>query len=78
MVDFILDLDLIDIQFVYLILDCLEEFKCYKLCIFVCNRYKLADKLGRYLVSLAASYSPLILEPQKIDQLVLTSIHTRR
>ncbi|KAM3142568.1 hypothetical protein pb186bvf_005227 [Paramecium bursaria] len=78
MVDFILDLDLIDIKFVYLILDCLEEFKSYKLCIFVCNRYKLADKLGRYLVSLAASYSPLLLEPQKIDLLVLNSIHTRR
>ncbi|CAD8075657.1 unnamed protein product [Paramecium sonneborni] len=59
MVDFILDLDLVDISFIYLVLDILEQFKNYKLCIFVCNRYKLADQLGRYLVSIASTYSPI-------------------
>ncbi|CAK74855.1 unnamed protein product (macronuclear) [Paramecium tetraurelia] len=59
MVDFILDLDLVDISFIYLVLDILEQFQNYKLCIFVCNRYKLADQLGRYLVSIAATYSPI-------------------
>jgi hypothetical protein len=63
MVDFILDLDLVDMEFIYLVLDTLEQFKQYKLCIFVCNRYKLANKVGRYLASIGARYSPLALEP---------------
>lgn len=40
--DFIADLDNIEVEFIYLILDILETFKIYKLCIFVCNRYKLS------------------------------------
>ncbi|CAD8087866.1 unnamed protein product [Paramecium sonneborni] len=67
MVDFILDLDLVDISFIYLVLDILEQFKNYKLCIFVCNRYKLADQLGRYLVSIASTYSPLALHTASLN-----------
>lgn len=53
MMDFVADLDNIDSDFVYLILDSLETFKVYKLCIFVCNRYNLSQRLGRYVLSLA-------------------------
>ncbi|CAD8176793.1 unnamed protein product [Paramecium octaurelia] len=67
MVDFILDLDLVDISFIFLVLDILEQFKNYKLCIFVCNRYKLADQLGRYLVSIASTYSPLALHSASLN-----------
>ncbi|CAD8167125.1 unnamed protein product [Paramecium pentaurelia] len=67
MVDFILDLDLVDISFIYLVLDILEQFKNYKLCIFVCNRYKLADQLGRYLVSIASTYSPIALHSSSLN-----------
>ncbi|CAD8065005.1 unnamed protein product [Paramecium primaurelia] len=67
MVDFILDLDLVDISFIYLVLDILEQFKNYKLCIFVCNRYKLADQLGRYLVSIATTYSPIALQSASLN-----------
>jgi hypothetical protein len=63
MVDFILDLDRLDIEFIHLVLDTLEAFRNYKLCIFVCNRYKLASKVGRYLVSIATNYSPLVQTP---------------
>ena len=42
-VDFFIDMDQIDANFVHLILDTLEAFKIFKLCIFVCNRYKLAN-----------------------------------
>ncbi len=59
MVDFIIDLDLIDINFVYLILDALEIYKIYKLCIFVCNKYKLTQRIGRYLLSIAHIYSTI-------------------
>lgn len=58
--EFAIDLDSIDINFVYLILDTLEIFKLYKLCIFVCNRYKLSQRIGRYLVSIAHKYSDLV------------------
>ncbi|KAM3136353.1 hypothetical protein pb186bvf_011488 [Paramecium bursaria] len=77
MVDFILDLDLVDINFIYLVLDILEQFKSHKLCIFVCNRYKLADKLGRFLTSIAASYSPLSINPANFDPQVLVAGHHR-
>ncbi len=53
----IIDFDNITLDFVYLILDFLEQSKLYKLCIFVCNRYKLSSKLGRYLGSMAFKYS---------------------
>ena len=57
MIDYIVDLDLITVDFVYLILDLLEHYKLYKLCIFVCNRYKLSTRIGRYLVNIAHKYS---------------------
>jgi hypothetical protein len=57
--DFMLDLDMIDLGFLYLILEILEKYKAYKLCIFVCNRYKIIDKIGIYLVTLAGRFSLL-------------------
>ena len=47
----------IDPQFINIILDTLESFKLYKLCLFVCNRYHMPHKAGRYLVSMALKYS---------------------
>ena len=40
--DFLIDLDNIDENFVLLMLDSLEHYKIYKLCIIVCNRYGLS------------------------------------
>lgn len=48
-----MDLDEIDMEFVNHILDILEAFKVYKLCIFVCNRYRLPNRLGRFIVSIS-------------------------
>jgi len=56
--DFLIDLDNIDIKFLYLILDTLEHYNIFRLAIFVCNRYKLSKKAGRYMVSLAHRFSP--------------------
>jgi len=64
-----MDLDNIDIKFIYIILDTLELFKLYKLCIFVCNRYKLTKRLGRYLVSIAHKYSTIANETATINNL---------
>lgn len=51
------DFEDIDPEFICKVLDTLESFRIYKLCIFVCNRYHLPSKLGRYLASIALKYS---------------------
>jgi hypothetical protein len=51
------DFEEIDPEFVFKILDTLESFKIYKLCIFVCNRYHMPSKLGRYIASMMLRYS---------------------
>ena len=56
---FDIDLDMIDGEFLNILLDCLETFELYKLCLIVCNRYSLIDRVGRYLVSIANKYSNL-------------------
>ncbi|OMJ87824.1 hypothetical protein SteCoe_10388 [Stentor coeruleus] len=55
----LIDLDDISSDVLGLVLDTLEEFGMYKLCLIVCNRYNLASRLGRYIVSLATRYSNL-------------------
>ncbi|CAD8201725.1 unnamed protein product [Paramecium octaurelia] len=70
-INFVYDLDNIDIDSIYMILDILEEFKSYKLCIQLCNHFKLASYLGRYLVSLVSSYSTL---PKKKAQVFIQMI----
>ena len=68
-VDLIVDLDSIDLEFLHLMLDSLETFKIYKLCIFICNRYKLSNRIGRYLVSIANKYSSFAQESLQIPML---------
>lgn len=53
----LVDLDDISIEALGLLLDTLEEFGMYKLCLIVCNRYSLANRIGRYVVGLASRYS---------------------
>lgn len=55
----LIDLDDISTELLGILLDTLEEFGMYKLCLIVCNRYSLASRLGRYVVSLATKYSNL-------------------
>ena len=54
-----IDLDEVDVTLISTVLDTLEYFQLYKLCLVVCNRYSLADRLGRYVTSLAHKYSSL-------------------
>lgn len=51
------DFEDIDPEFINIILDTLESFKLHKLCLFVCNRYHMPHKAGRYLLSMALKYS---------------------
>src|SRR5690606_27909142 len=61
----LVDLDHISLDFVYFALDFLEQSKLFKLCIFVCNCYNLANKLGRYLVDIALKYSSFPYEDMR-------------
>lgn len=54
-----IDLDEVDVKLICTVLDTLEYFQLYKLCLVVCNRYALADRLGRYVTSLAHKYASL-------------------
>ncbi|CAG9320670.1 unnamed protein product [Blepharisma stoltei] len=65
----LIDLDEISPELLGIILDALEEFGMYKLCLFVCNRYQLEERLGRYVVSVAFKYSnnPL-LKPSDLNK----------
>jgi tetratricopeptide (TPR) repeat protein len=65
----LVDMDQIDVSLVCLILDVLEYFELYKLCLVVCNRYHLADRLGRYVTALAHKYSNIaVLKVATIDR----------
>ncbi|CAD8158245.1 unnamed protein product [Paramecium octaurelia] len=78
MINFLYDLDNIDIDTIYLILDLLEQFKSYKLCIYVCNQFKLAQHLGRYLVSQASIYTPLTRSPLRNNYQIMANKLYRR
>ncbi|CAD8201307.1 unnamed protein product [Paramecium octaurelia] len=71
MINFLYDLENFDIESVYFVLDILEHFKSYKLCIYVCNQFKLSQHLGRYLISLASQYTPLNKNKFKLENWII-------
>lgn len=42
-----------------LILDTLEHYELFRLCLIICNRYGLRERVARYLVSIGNKYSNL-------------------
>jgi hypothetical protein len=71
------DFDSVRPELLGLLLDTLEYFKVYKLCIFICNRYRLPAHLGRYLLSIAVSFSPFSTDSLTL-QSSLISRHPHR
>lgn len=69
----LIDLDDISQEFLGVILDTLEDFGMFKMCLVVCNRYRLADRLGRYVNSLAFKYSNI--SSVKIDDIEKPNFH---
>eukprot|EP00358_Blepharisma_japonicum_P006165 CAMPEP_0202940410 /NCGR_PEP_ID=MMETSP1395-20130829/559_1 /ASSEMBLY_ACC=CAM_ASM_000871 /TAXON_ID=5961 /ORGANISM="Blepharisma japonicum, Strain Stock R1072" /LENGTH=991 /DNA_ID=CAMNT_0049634873 /DNA_START=326 /DNA_END=3298 /DNA_ORIENTATION=- len=57
----LVDLDDMSAETLGMILDTLEDFGMFKMCLIVCNRYNLATRLGRYVTSLAFKYSNLTI-----------------
>ena len=57
-IDFLeVELDNIDTELVKLILDVLEHFDMFRLCLIVCNRYGMQEHVSRYLTSICYKYS---------------------
>jgi hypothetical protein len=54
-----IDLDDVDNEFINLILDALEYYELFRLCLMICNRYHMSERLGRYVVSVCSKYSNL-------------------
>jgi hypothetical protein len=42
-----------------LILDTLEHYELYRLCLVLCGRYQLHERLGRYISAVSQKYSNL-------------------
>jgi len=62
-----LELDNIDAELVKLILDVLEHFDMFRLCLIVCSRYNMKEYISRYLTSICYKYSNLkLLDLNKI------------
>lgn len=54
-----IDLKEIKIEFIEVILSILEHYDLIKLCLILCNRFKLTSKLGRYVVSSCLRYQSI-------------------
>jgi hypothetical protein len=54
-----IDLDNISVELLYLILDTLEHYELFRLCLIICNRYALKERIGHYLQSIGNKYSNL-------------------
>ena len=55
----LIDLDSLNTDFLNLVLDTLEYYELFRLCLIVGNRYKLSDKNGRYVAAICQKYSNL-------------------
>lgn len=64
---FELELDNVDDELVRIILDVLEHFDMFRLCLIICNRYNMKEYTSRYLTSICFKYSNLkLLDTNKV------------
>ena len=76
---FELELDNIDVELVKILLDVLENFDMFRLCMIVCNRYNITEYLSRYLTSVCFKYSNLkLLNHESIMQINNLSFRDRQ
>ena len=55
--EFLIKLDDVSIDFIKVIMDILDYHELFRLSIMLCNRYKLTDRIGRYLLQITLKYS---------------------
>ncbi|CAK60825.1 unnamed protein product (macronuclear) [Paramecium tetraurelia] len=68
----------IDIDTIKLTLSLLEKFQNYKLCIYICNQYKLLHQIGEYLVILASKYTPIYKNSMRVDTQMIRNTLKRK
>jgi hypothetical protein len=59
--EFELEIDNLDEELLKIVLDVLESYDMFRLCMVVCNRYNVKENLSRYLTSVCYKYSNLKL-----------------
>jgi len=59
--EFLIKLDDVDLDFINLILDILDYYELFKLSMMLCNRYKLTDRIGRYILHISQKYTNINL-----------------
>ena len=71
--DFMLiELDELPQELLGLVLDTLEHYELYRLCLVICGRYKLEDRLGRFISAISQKYSNLQLK--RVNQFINQSM----
>lgn len=55
----LIELDNLSSDFLGLVLDTLEYYELFRLCLIVGNRYKMTEKNGRYVAAICRKYSNL-------------------
>ena len=54
-----IELDDLPQELMGLILDTLEHYEMYRLCLVLCGRYQLTDRISRYISAVSQKYSNL-------------------
>lgn len=57
----LIDIDNISNEVLDLILNTLEHYELFRLCLIICNRYALKERIGSYIASICHKYSNLKL-----------------
>lgn len=55
----LIDLEDLKPEFLGLVLDTLENYEMYRLCILICQRYNLTERIGRFVIAICQKYSNL-------------------
>jgi hypothetical protein len=55
----LIDLEDLNPDFLSLVLETLEHYEMYRLCILICQRYQLTESIGRFVLAICQKYSNL-------------------
>ena len=55
----LIELDDLEPVFMNLVIDTLDHYEMYRLCILICQRYKLNERIGKFVLAICQKYSNL-------------------
>jgi hypothetical protein len=65
--EFMISLDDVDMDFINVILGILDYYELFKLAMLLCNRYKLSDRIGLYILQISSKYSNIYMFRYNLD-----------